>query len=238
MKSITGVHPQVATTVIRNLQSSSDPAGIRLSLGPPSDMEGADATRHHDTIFQQAAQRGMARELFIGLVEYAGQNARNVLSEPDTFYVIRAPLPLIADEQLQVELERAVEAAPLARARICFEIPEMSFLEPFSFAGVRRLKEQGFQLSLAAFGSGVAPFEALYLSLSFVQISPSFVRKMLHDPFAKELVRSTNEIAHLGAMRSIAAGVDSHECINVLHNFGVDYVEGPAIDGQTGVRLV
>jgi EAL domain-containing protein (putative c-di-GMP-specific phosphodiesterase class I) len=192
-------------------------------------VEGADAASPHDTIFQEAGQRGMARELFIGLVEYACQDARDDPRKRDTYYMIRAPLPLIADEQLQVELERAVEAAALDRARICFEIPEMSFLEPWSQAGLRRVKEQGFQLSLASFGSGVAPFEALYLGLSFLQVSRGYVRTVLHDTFARELVRTTNELAHLGAMRSIADGVDNVEQVYFLRALGVDYAEGPAI---------
>jgi len=229
MNTRTATHPSVTKTLIRSLQSASDPAGIRLSLKPRTDVEGADNASPHDTIFEEACRHGMARELFIGLVEYACQDARDDPRKRDTFYMIRAPLPLIADEQLQVELERAVEAAALDHARICFEIPEMSFLEPWSQAGLRRVKEQGFQLSLASFGSGVAPFEALYLGLSFLQVSRGYVRECLYNTFSRELVRTTNELAHLGAMRSIADGVDTVDQVNFLRALGVDYAEGPAI---------
>lgn len=42
------------------------------------------------------------------------------------------------------------------------------------------------------------------LLVVFVQISPSLVRKALHAPFSRELVRTSNELAHLPGTRSLA----------------------------------
>lgn len=230
MDVITAVNSAVTKTFIANLQSATDPFGTRLSLMALTELDCADAAAQHDAVFQEAGRRGLARDLLIRLVKHACHEAHNVPLDPRSFYVVRAPIELIADEQFQVELERTVDTSNMNRKRICFEIPEMPFGEGVSIASLWRFKDRGFLTSFGNFGTGMAPFEMLrYLPLTFLQIAPSFVSKLLTDPFSMELVRTSNQLGHLRGLRTIGAGAQSIEHVEVLRCLGVDYVEGPAI---------
>lgn len=230
MDVITAVNSAVARTAIFNLQNSSDPRGIRLSLMALTELDCADPTIQHDNVFQEAGRRGLGRDLLIRLVKHACHEAHNVPLDPRSFYVVRAPIALIADEQFQAELEQTVDGSKIDRERICLEIPETPFSESFSIASLWRFKERGFLTSLGNFGTGISSFSLLWdLPVSFVQIAPMFVSRCVSDPISTELVRSLHQAARVTGRRTIAAGAESYECQNMLSNLGVDYVEGPAI---------
>jgi EAL domain-containing protein (putative c-di-GMP-specific phosphodiesterase class I) len=155
-----------------------------------------------------------------------------VPQDKSSIYFVRAPIAIIVDEQFQADLEQTVDDKNIDRARICLEIPETHMLENFSssVANLWRLTNRGFLMSLANFGTGVSSVASLkYFPVTFVQIAASFVSEILSDPISREMVREFNEIAHLTGRRTIAAGTESVECLMLLRNLGVDYVEGPAI---------
>jgi EAL domain-containing protein (putative c-di-GMP-specific phosphodiesterase class I) len=231
MDVITAVNAVVRKTPIENLQQASDPRGVRLSLRSLTEMDCANPTNDHDGILEDAGRRGLARDLVLRLVEYACNASHEAPQDRNSIYFVRAPIAIIVDDQFQADLERTVDDKSMDRARICLEIPETHMLERFSsVSNLWRLKDRSFLMSLANFGTGVSSVAWLkYFPVAFVQIAPSFVSEILSDPVSREMVREFNEIAHLTGRRSIAAGVESVECLMLLRNLGVDYVEGPAI---------
>ena len=235
MDAIKAANLAVAKTAIVSLQQASDPGGFRLALRSATNFDCADPELEHDSIFAEAGRRGLARDLAVGLVEYACRDAHVVPQGKRPIYFVHVPIAIVADPRFQADLERTVEAMGLDRARLCLEIQENRFSEGFSVSGLHQLVHRGFLLSLAGFGTGMACFAALKcFPLSYVQVAPSFVSEFLTDPISRELVRASIEIAHLTGRRSIASGVDSHECISTLLSLGADYVEGPGV--QTAPR--
>ena len=228
MDVIKELNASIVKTPVVSLQSSSVPAGCRLSLRRQTDAEGSNLTVAHDEILHEAVRRGLARELVLALVEHACTSTGAPQPKGCIFFV-RAPIGTISDEQFHADLERLVDGRNMARAQICLEIPENPALfhsEPFSYRGPRRLAKLGFGLALANFGTGVSTFQSLkLLPVTFLQIAPTFVSGLLTDPSSKDFVRGSNEIAHLSGKRTIAAGADSPECMMALRNLGVDYVE-------------
>ena len=233
MSVIKAVKLAVATSPIMNLQRASDPKGVRLFLQSPTDIDCADSNALHDSIIEDASRRGIARDLVLGLVEHACNAARRGPQDKLSIYFIRAPIAMIADELFQADLERRVADGHMDRARICLEIPETPFREPFASigGGLWRLKDRGFPMSLANFGTGMSSLASLRsFPLAFVQIAPSLVSGLLTDPLSREMVRRSNEIAHMiSGIRTIGAGADSEDDLMVLQSLGVDYVEGPGI---------
>ena len=56
-----------------------------------------------------------------------------------------------------------------------------------------------------------------------------FVRDIMTDPIDLAMVKSINEIGHVMGMKTIAEFVESDEIRSLLHDIGVDYVQGYAV---------
>lgn len=235
MHASTAVNSVMAKTAIMYLQDLSEPHHFRVSLKHrvslvPTDVDCADFSVKHDRILEEAEGRGRARDVVVGLVEYACNAARDAPQNNRSICFVRLPVDIMANEIFQTYLERTVDDKSMGRARICLELPQMPVSNSFSFKSLVQPVGRGFLMSLGNFGTGISSFALLRdLPVSFVQIAPSFVSGILTDPISREMVRSLNEIAHLKGVRSIAAGAESHEHLSMLRALGVDYVEGPAI---------
>lgn len=226
MDAIKAANAAVTTASIMKLQQPSDPNGFRLALRSPTDFDCEDPELAHDSIFAEAGRRGMARDLAVGLVEYACRAAHDSPKDTRSIYFMRVPIATVADEHFQVDLARAVEALRMNPARICLEVQETRFSEDYSITGLYRLVRRGFLMSLGGFGTGMACYVALKnFPVSYVQVASSFVPELLTDPITRELVRSSIEMAHLTGRRAIAANFESEECLLKLRDLGADYAE-------------
>jgi EAL domain-containing protein (putative c-di-GMP-specific phosphodiesterase class I) len=64
------------------------------------------------------------------------------------------------------------------------------------------------------------------LPVDFVKIDGSFVHDIHHDSLQLAMVRSMNDIAHAMGKQTIAEFVDSEECLAMLREIKVDFVQG------------
>lgn len=132
-----------------------------------------------------------------------------------------------------------LEAQNLAQGAICFEITETAAIS--DFAGVSRflqeLKKRGCLITQDNFGAGMSSYGYLkHFPIDYLKIDGSFTRDILHDPIAREMVLSINEIGHMTGKQTIAGSADNDEMITMLRGMGIDYAQGNCIAPPASVQ--
>lgn len=117
--------------------------------------------------------------------------------------------------------------------KLCFEITETTAITHLGRATelMDRLQGYGCRFALDDFGSGVSSFGYLKnLPVDLIKIDGMFVRDLLEDPVDRAVVRAINDISHEMGKETVAEFVESEGIRRMLTNFGVDFVQGFAID--------
>jgi len=92
---------------------------------------------------------------------------------------------------------------------------------------LNQLKDLGVRLSLDDFGTGYSSFTRLRdFKLDTLKIDRSFVRDIATNPEDETIVRSVIELARSFGLRTVAEGVESLECLEILRRAGCDNVQG------------
>jgi len=112
---------------------------------------------------------------------------------------------------------------------VIFEVTETTaiadMLSAEAFLG--RLKSIGCRTALDDFGSGMSSFAYLRdLPVDIVKIDGRFVRNMVNNTVDQAMVRAMNDVAHALGKTTIAEYVESEDCLKLLREIGVDYVQG------------
>jgi diguanylate cyclase (GGDEF)-like protein/PAS domain S-box-containing protein len=120
----------------------------------------------------------------------------------------------------------------VAPEQVCFEITETAAIHNLrkTTALMGELKQQGSQLALDDFGSGLSSFRYLKsLPVDYLKIDGSFVRDMLANAGDHAMVVAINQLGHTMGMQTIAEYVESALLIERLQELGVDYAQGYAL---------
>jgi diguanylate cyclase (GGDEF)-like protein/PAS domain S-box-containing protein len=117
----------------------------------------------------------------------------------------------------------------LPEGQLCFEVTETAAIS--DLAGARKFMDMvrghGCHFALDDFGTGLSSFAYLRdLPVDFVKIDGAFIRDIEHDPVAYSMVRSINDIGHVLGKRTIAEYVTSEAAARLLHEMGVDFLQG------------
>jgi len=121
-----------------------------------------------------------------------------------------------------------------SRSRICFEITETAAITNLNqaIAFINAVKQEGCQIALDDFGSGMSSFSYLRtLPIDYVKFDGSIIRGILDDPMNAAIVASVNQIAHSAGLQTIAEWVETAAIQGKLLEMGIDYVQGYAIQG-------
>lgn len=121
---------------------------------------------------------------------------------------------------------RAVRPPP---GKLGFEITETAAIEQLEIAAdiIEDFRSIGCSFSLDDFGSGLCSFGYLHsLPVTEVKIDGRFIRDIVDDPLAQEIVRAIHHVAHAAGKRTVAEFVDSAAKLTVLKQLGVDYAQG------------
>src|SRR5690606_3856252 len=99
MHASTAVNSVMAKTAIMYLQDLSEPHHFRVSLKHrvslvPTDVDCADFSVKHDRILEEAEGRGRARDVVVGLVEYACNAARDAPQNNRSICFVRLPVDI------------------------------------------------------------------------------------------------------------------------------------------------
>ncbi len=115
---------------------------------------------------------------------------------------------------------------------ICFEITETLAITNLTKAAavMRLLKNTGASFALDDFGSGMSSFAYLKnLPVDYLKIDGVFVREIVHDPTAAQIVEAIAKIASVMGIKTIAEFVEDQPILKKLELLQVDYAQGYGI---------
>lgn len=116
---------------------------------------------------------------------------------------------------------------------ICFEITETAAIANMTMATrmVEKLCSAGFSIALDDFGKGFSTFSYLKsLPAQYIKIDGSYVQDILENASDASIVKAIATMAKNMDMLTIAEFVQCDESKSMLHNMGVNYVQGFGIE--------
>lgn len=133
----------------------------------------------------------------------------------------------------RLAVEKLRIAGPAIAKRICFEVSETAAAA--NMADVTLFIEQvhklGVRIALDDFGSGAASFGYLkLLDVDYLKIDGQFISNLDTDPLSAAAVRSFVDVANVLGIPTIAEFISSQELRELVGEFGVDYVQGFAVN--------
>ena len=112
--------------------------------------------------------------------------------------------------QIKLEITESIALEGIDKARGC----------------LRRLADAGFMLSLDDFGTGFSSLSHVHeLPFDEIKIDISFVRR-LKTPEGRVLVKTIADMGHAMQLSLVAEGVEDHETATILHELGVQTLQG------------
>ncbi len=125
-------------------------------------------------------------------------------------------------------LAGAAEDAGLAPDRLKVEITESLALDYERVSDlIARCRTHGIGVALDDFGTGYSGLGHLHrLDFDSIKLDRSFVRALPHDNKAAALVRGIAYLVHGLGADMVAEGVETLEQAQILHQFGVRYLQG------------
>jgi diguanylate cyclase (GGDEF)-like protein/PAS domain S-box-containing protein len=133
------------------------------------------------------------------------------------------------DKNLIDTVEQALTKHGIAIENFELEITESSLMENMTHTikTLNRLREFGLKLSLDDFGTGYSSLNYLKkFPIQTLKIDRSFISDLTRDKRDAKMVASIVALAHNLDLRVIGEGVEDREQLAMLHQFGVDEVQG------------
>lgn len=112
---------------------------------------------------------------------------------------------------------------------LCFEISETAAIAHLTRTEkfIHALKQEGCLFTLDNFGSSFSAFTHLkQLPVDFLKIDGSFIRVLSEDRLRYAMTDAINRIAHVLAIETVAACIESAPIFAQLQELGVDHAQG------------
>ena len=125
-----------------------------------------------------------------------------------------------------------IEAANVDPRMLCFEITEAVAVNDLTLATkfISTLRNLGSSFSLDDFGTGVSSYGYLTsLDVDYLKIDGIFVKDLMRDPIARNIVESVTQVGKSMSLKIIAEYVEDDKIIALLTKMGVDYGQGYGI---------
>jgi diguanylate cyclase (GGDEF)-like protein len=135
----------------------------------------------------------------------------------------------LTDGRFAERVRERLAASSIDPTSLIFEVSETAVVENLDEVCVfaEQLKELGCRFALDNFGTRHASLAHLkHLPLDFVKIDGAFIRHLADDERDQQIVRAIIALAHGLGQRVIAAFVGDGETMELLRQYGVDYVQG------------
>lgn len=135
----------------------------------------------------------------------------------------------LVDGQLLPMIEEELAASSIDPALLILEITETVAIgdRRSALRFVERLTEMGCRFAIDDFGVGFSSFYYLkYWPVTYLKIDGSFIRDLPCDPVDQHLVKAAVEVAKGLGKKTIAEYVGNRETLELLAEYGVDYVQG------------
>jgi EAL domain-containing protein (putative c-di-GMP-specific phosphodiesterase class I) len=89
------------------------------------------------------------------------------------------------------------------------------------------MRALGCEFALDDFGTGYGGFTYIkHLAIDYLKIDKEFVRDLDRDTSSRHVVEVIVSLAGRFGLRTVAEGVESRACLEVLSDLGVDYAQG------------
>ena len=135
----------------------------------------------------------------------------------------------LRDLELPEKMAKLAQEYGITPSQIVLEITESSLMLELikSLDILTRFRIKGFSLSIDDFGTGYSSLLHLYRApFSEMKIDQSFVTNMANDTEAHTIVETIISLAHNLKMYTVAEGVETEECYQLLCKLGCDQVQG------------
>ena len=122
---------------------------------------------------------------------------------------------------------------------LCFEITEAVAVNDLTLATrfISTLKNLGSSFSLDDFGTGVSSYGYLTsLDVDYLKIDGIFVKDLMRDPIARNIVESVTQVGKSMNLKIIAEYVEDDKIIALLTKMGVDYGQGYGISKPRPIK--
>lgn len=129
-------------------------------------------------------------------------------------------LPLVRDK---------LQSSGVNPRNVVFEITETAAIANFALMRdmVQQLRDLGCRFALDDFGAGFNSFNYLkHFPVDYLKIDGSFIVNLISDPSDQALVKSMIGIARQLGKHTVAEFVENAETLELLKEYGVDYVQG------------
>lgn len=159
---------------------------------------------------------------------------------PDSFsmqgrpgmYAVNLSGASINDEHFINFVQEQFDKARFPPSIICFEITETVAITNLAKAAefILKLKALGCHFALDDFGSGMSSFAYLKnLPVDYLKIDGAFIKDIVKDAIAAEMVKTIARIASVMGIQTIAEFVENDAILLKLKALGVDYAQGYGI---------
>lgn len=152
-------------------------------------------------------------------------------AQPDdnAVYFINLSGKTVADQSFLGTVCALLDHYGVAGERLGFEVTETAAVVNLGDAQrlIHGLRARGCRFALDDFGRDASSFFYLkHLPADFLKIDGAFVRGMLDDRRDQAIVRSIAQLARDFGMHSVAEQVEDADVAALLHDIGVDYLQG------------
>jgi len=135
----------------------------------------------------------------------------------------------VGDPKLPGFVQGELERTGVDPADLIFEVTETSAIGNMTRAQEfsARMNDLGCGFALDDFGTGFASFYYLkHLAFDYVKIDGEFVQNLASDPVNRLLIRALVEISRGMGKMTVAEQVEDARTLDMLRDFGVDFVQG------------
>ena len=222
---------------------------VAQPIHPLNAVEFQHAFHHYETLIRLYDENNqpVAPDEFIPAAEYYSMMPRldrwvvHNLIQALTQITQKEPLPVFAVNLSGQSLDESdflkfvldeIQQANINPAMLCFEITERVAIHNLDLARkfIKTLKDLGCSFSLDDFATGVSSFGYLKsLPVDYLKIDGSFIKDIINDVVAAEMVRSVNQVGHMMGIKVIAEYVENDQIIQLLREIGVDFGQGYGI---------
>jgi diguanylate cyclase (GGDEF)-like protein/PAS domain S-box-containing protein len=159
---------------------------------------------------------------------------------PRRMFTVNLSGASLNDEQFIGFVQEQFAATQIPPELICFEITETVAITNLNKAAavMRLLKSNGCSFALDDFGSGMSSFAYLKnLPVDYLKIDGVFVREIVRDPIAAQMVEAIAKIAKVMGIQTVAEFVEDTQILAKLQQLQVDLAQGYAISPPLPLRF-
>ncbi len=142
---------------------------------------------------------------------------------------VNVPVSFLSNDALPVWITLLLQKHAISASDLILEVTERDVVSDVNLVmeTLIRIRLLGVSLSIDDFGTGHSSLRQLQqMPFSDVKIDRSFVAELPFRSDARDIVRSTIDLAHTLGLSVCAEGVESEVVLNILHDMGCEKAQG------------